>query len=263
MDPRAYDLDGFAVARDLFTADEANRTELEALRAAGPTPSLQHGLVARSPGLWPVLVHRGILQEVSQAVGASCRCLPGIDSVGVDHAEAEPHRDASPDELPCLASSAQTQAYDVVRVITYPSPGPSLFGVLPGSHLIPGSSEDAMAWTADSWRWIALGPRDAVLFDPRLVHAGRLAGRRVMVVLTYGGGGPGTIETYFHARIRTAELGFPDPGPALVRLLRRRHLFLEEAVDSARRRHYESVWARSILGRLAPRSTQEVSRTRE
>lgn len=251
MDPRAYDRDGFVVVRDLFAMDEATRTEQEAIRAAGPAPSFRHGLVAGSPGLWPILVHRGLLQEVAQAVGATCRCLPGIDSVGVGHAEAEPHRDASPEELPCLAGTARTQSYDVVRVITYPSPGLSLFGVLPGSHLVPGSSEDAMAWTADSWRWLELGRRDAVLFDPRLVHAGRRAARRAMIVLTYGGGGPGTIETYFDARIRTAGLGFPDPSPALVRLLRRRHLFLEASVDSGCWRHYESVWGRRGLGRSA------------
>ncbi|MDR0359564.1 MAG: hypothetical protein LBJ87_08900 [bacterium] len=251
MDPRAYDLDGFVVVQDLFTMDEAARTAQQAIRAAGPGPSFRHGLVARSPGLWPILVHRGLLQEVAQAVGATCRCLPGIDSVGVGHAEAEPHRDASPEELPCLASPKPTQPYDVVRVITYPSPGPSLFGVLPGSHLIPGSSEDAMAWMADSWRWLELGPRDAVFFDPRLVHAGWRAGRRVMIVLTYGGGGPGTIETYFDARIRTAGLGFSDPNPALVRLLRRRHLFLEASADLACWRHYESMWGRRELGQPA------------
>ena len=97
------------------------------------------------------------------------------------------------------------------------------------------------------WRRLALGPRDAVLFDPRLVHAegrgGRQAGRRVAVELTYGGGGTSTIETYFHARIRTPNLGFPDPSPDLVRLLRRRHLLLEESVDAECWRRYEAVWA--------------------
>lgn len=194
MDPQAYDLDGFVVVRDLFTPEEAAHTEQQVRRAAGTAPFFQHGVVARIPTLWPILVHRGLLQEVAQAVGASRRCLPGIDSVGVDYAEEEPHRDVSPDELPCLAGSPTAQRYDVVRVISYPSPGPSLFGALPGSHLLPGSSQDVLAWTADSWRWLALGPQDAVLFDPRLVHAGRQSGRRVMVVVTYGGGGPGTVD---------------------------------------------------------------------
>jgi hypothetical protein len=246
VDPRAYALDGFALLRDVFSADEAPRTERDALRAARAAPSFRHGLVARSPDLWPILVHRALLRAVARAVGASRRCLAGIDRVSVDHAEPEPHRDAVPEELPCLLDSAASGAYDVVRVLTYPSPGPCRFGVLPGSHLLPGSSEDAMAAMAGCWRWLALGPRDALLFDPRLVHAegqgGRQAGRRVAVVLTYGGGGPGTIETYFHARIRTAELGFPDPSPDLVRLLRRRRLLLEASVDPACWRRYESVW---------------------
>jgi hypothetical protein len=247
MDPRAYALDGFALVRDVFSADEPPRTERDALRAAQAAPSLRHGLVARSPELWPILVHRALLGEVAQAVGASRRCLAGIDCVSVDHAEPEPHRDAVPGDLPCLSRSAAREAYDVVRVLTYPSPGPSPFGVLPGSHLLPGSSEDAVAGMPGRWRWLALGPRDAVLFDPRLVHAegrgGRQGGRRVAVELTYGGGGTGTIETYFHARIRTADLGFPDPSPDLVRLLRRRHLLLEESVDAACWRRYEAVWA--------------------
>lgn len=68
-----------------------------------------------------------------------------------------------------------------------------------------------------------------------------------MIVLTYGGGATGTVETYFQARIGTPELGFPDPGPGLVRLLRRQGLFLEEAVDPGCWRRYEAKWDRCQL----------------
>jgi hypothetical protein len=137
---------GFVVLTNVFTAKEVRRTLRAALQRAQmtlsdfgsildktATPFYLHGAVAETPSLWPLLVDDGLVNEISCVIATNCKCLAGIDTVGVHYSEHDPHRDVSLGQLPCLVDKPSDTNYDVVRVITYPSPGTTRFGVLPGS----------------------------------------------------------------------------------------------------------------------------------
>src|SRR5690242_6166961 len=107
---------GFVLARDVFMASETSLTTQAILERAQMTLSefesggdglaasfYRHGVVAETPNLWPLLVHQGVVTAVREAVGANCKCLVGIDTVGVHYSESEPHRDVSAAQLPSLA----------------------------------------------------------------------------------------------------------------------------------------------------------------
>lgn len=63
-----------------------------------------------------------------------------------------------------------------------------------------------------------------------------------MLIATYGVTNAATVDTYFHARLSTAELGFGDPTAAFVNHLRRDALMLEAAVDPAAWDAYRRIW---------------------
>ena len=157
--------------------------------------------------------------------------------------ETEPHRDASPAELPVLAAEPFIEFYPVVRVILYPNSPGERFGCLPGSHLRAGRPRDLTDAAPAEWRWVELRAGDAVLFDPRLVHAGAPVSRpKPMMIVTYGADGPWSLQTYFHARIKTARLGFERPPPSLLGVLAERDLLLDGVTDQANWDHFLKVW---------------------
>lgn len=206
-------------------------------------PFYQHGGAAAHPDLWPLLTHPGITKAVAAVLQDAPKCLPGIDTIGMHIAETEPHRDASPDELPALGDTPYDIDYPVVRVILYPTSPGERFGLLPGSHHQPGNCTDLTAADPDAWRWRTLSGGDALLFDPRLVHAGAaLTNPKPMVILTYGSDGPHALQTYFHARIKTPQLGFTNPSKELTQILHDAQLLLSGVQDQANWQRFGKIW---------------------
>jgi hypothetical protein len=247
---------GYQVVRDIFTDDEASAFLSQILAMSGLALGsytdvvsgrvdafYKHGAVATNPSLCPVLLHTGLTDAIQTCLGATCRCLPGIDTAGLHHSEVEAHRDVSPGELPCLRNGIGNPDYKVARVIAYPTPGSAKFGVVAGSHKMDGNTSDILSEGPVDWRWLEVSRHDAVIFDPRAIHAGGPMTRsRAMIVLTYGTDSVGSTETYFHARIRTSGLQFPDPSPDLVAALRNQELFLEASVDPVLWERYGTIW---------------------
>ncbi|MGH3516284.1 MAG: hypothetical protein ACRDQ7_02465 [Haloechinothrix sp.] len=252
----AYRLDGYTHLPDLLDPSEAHAIATVLARLSGLAtddcasvltgqrePFYQHGGVAAHPDLWPLLTHPGITKAVAAVLQDAPKCLPGIDTIGMHIAETDPHRDASPEELPALGDKPYDTDYPVVRVILYPTSPGARFGLLPGSHRQPGSCADLTANNPDAWRWVTISGGDALLFDPRLVHAGAaLSNPKPMIILTYGIDGPHALQTYFHARIKTAQLGFTDPRPDLAHHLEDAQLLLSGIQDQANWRTFASVW---------------------
>jgi hypothetical protein len=248
---------GFIVVRDLVSPDEAAGLAVELGRVSGlPADQLgtapdetravfyRHGGLAAHPVLWSLLVHPNVTAAVGAVLRAPPKCLPGIDTIGMHASETAPHRDASPAELPVCANQPFTEHYPVVRVILYPGSLGERFGCLPSSHLLKGRPRDLVAAAPATWRWVELQAGDAVLFDPRLVHAGAVVRRpKPMMIVTYGADGSHSIETYFLARIKTASLGFEDPTPSLLDVLADHDLLLSGVIDQANWRHFRTIWA--------------------
>lgn len=249
-------VDGFTVTRGLVSDSDAARLASELSRISGlPADHLagghedgqpayyEHGGVAAHPSLWSLLVHPNLVAVVHKHLDGPPKCLPGIDTIGMHASETEPHRDASPAELPAFAGDPFAETCPLVRVILYPhSPGEQ-FGCLPGSHRQPGRPTDLVSTAPDAWRWTELRAGDGVIFDPRLVHAGAPVSRpKPMIIVTYGLDGAIALETFFHARIKTARLGFADPAPELLDLLGHEGLLLDGVTDSENWARFSSVW---------------------
>lgn len=207
-----YRDDGFRVFRDLISPTEAAHFAAElgrisglqanansAVRAGQRLAFYRHGGVAANPSLWPLLMHPHIIAAVAEVLDAPPKCLPGIDTIGMHASETDAHRDASPSELPTLAQAPFEAEYPVARVILYPNSPGERFGCLPGSHRQAGRSRDLAEAAPDAWRWLVLRSADALVFDPRLVHAGApITNPKPMMIATYGVDGPCALQTYFH-----------------------------------------------------------------
>lgn len=249
-------VDGFAVVRGLISEPAAADIAAELSRISRPPADrvppphegalpeyYEHGGVARHPGLWSLLVHPGVIATAHKLLDGPPKCLPGIDTIGMHASETAPHRDASPAELPTLAQDPFGEHCPLLRIIFYPDSPGERFGCLPGSHRLAGRPSDLMNGRSADWRWTELHSGDAVAFDPRLVHAGTPVTRpKPMVIVTYGLDGSVALETYFHARIKTAQLGFSDPAPGLLDLLDRSGVLLNGVTDSENWDRFSTVW---------------------
>ncbi|MGH8901756.1 MAG: hypothetical protein ACRDYA_08735 [Egibacteraceae bacterium] len=248
------DEEAATLARELECISGLPAGDNSSVLSGARRPYYRHGVVASNPGLWPLLIHPRLVQALTYVLyGSPPRCLPGIDTAGMHASETEPHRDASPGELPVMADNPSSAICPVVRVILYPGSPGEQFGLLPCSHRRSGRVGDLVEDGRASWRWITLRKGDAVLFDPRLIHAGAIVTRpKPMIVLTYGADGPHSLQTYFHARIRTRQLGFPDPSPPLIDLLESKNLLLAGMLDSANRDYFFRLWSTASEPPLQP-----------
>ncbi len=140
--------------------------------------------------------------------------------------------------------SYTSSEFAVARVILYPGAAGTRFNYIPGSHRRHRDVDDPNSHATGTWSWTTVGPRDCLVFDPRLVHCGDpLRGPKAMLIATYGAAvSPATIETYFHARIRTSQLGFDDPLPEFAEHLRARGIMLEAAVNPTLWGTFERIW---------------------
>lgn len=252
--------DGFRVFPNLIDPTEAAQFAAELCRISGlrtndnsavrggqRSPFYRHGGVAANPSLWPLLMHRHIIAAVAEVLDAPPKCLPGIDTIGMHASETDPHRDASPGELPALAQAPFETEYPVVRVILYPNSPGERFGCLPGSHRQPGRPRDLAEAAPDAWRWLVLRSCDALVFDPRIVHAGApITNPKPMMITTYGADGPCALQTYFHARIKTAQLGFTDAPNELLHRLASVGILLRGVTEQANWEYFSTVWAAPV-----------------
>jgi hypothetical protein len=189
-------------------------------------------------------MHPHIIAAVAEVLDAPPKCLPGIDTIGMHASETDAHRDASPSELPALAQAPFEGEYPVARVILYPNSPGERFGCLPGSHQQAGRSRDLTEAAPNEWRWVVLRSGDALVFDPRLVHAGApITNPKPTMIATYGVDGPCALQTYFHARIRTAQLGFADAPAELLHLLASEGILLHGVTEPANWEYFSAVWA--------------------
>ncbi|MGH3871781.1 MAG: hypothetical protein ACRDSR_09775 [Pseudonocardiaceae bacterium] len=230
------------IASELALISELSWDEATEVINGKARPFYRHGGVATNPKLWPLLVHPRLVDAVAAVLTAPPHCLPGIDTIGMHASELEPHRDSSPGELPVTAQNPDAAWFPVVRVILYPASPGAEFGLLPGSHRRPGAVRDVLDG-AHCWRWQTLRGSDALLFDPRVIHVGTpVSGPKPLVILTFGADGPHALQTYFHARIKTRRLGFPDPPTDLVTLLNDHGLLLPGILDAENWRFFSAVW---------------------
>ena len=253
----AYRTDGFRVFRDLISSTEAAHFAAELGRISGLQANdystvrggrrpafYRNGGVASNLSLWPLLTHPRIFAAVADVLGAPPKCLPGIDTIAMHASETDAHRDASPSELPALAQAPFESEYPVARVILYPNSPGERFGFLQGSHRQVGRPRDLVEAAAETWRWVVLRSADALVFDPRLVHAGApITNPKPMVIATYGADGPAALQTYFHARVKTAQLGFANAPAGLLHLLASDGILLNGVTEQANWEYFSAVWA--------------------
>lgn len=251
-----YRADGFQVFRELISPTEAahlagelsrisglQANDHSAVRAGRRSAFYRHGGIAANPSLWPLLLHPRVIAAVAETLDGPPKCLPGIDTIGMHASEIDAHRDVSPSELPALAQTPFEPGHPVTRMILYPNSPGERFGCLPGSHRQARRPRDVAEAASDAWRWVVLRSGDALVFDPRLIHAGApITNPKPMVITTYGVDGPGALQTYFHARIKTAQLGFADAPAQLLHLLASRGLLLHGVTEQANWEHCSTVW---------------------
>jgi Phytanoyl-CoA dioxygenase (PhyH) len=279
---REFTENGFVVLPRLLAADAVQRYS-QALAAAarrrrvrsaalrGCAWTLPDGVTQRSD-FWPLIFHEGLLAAVREILGPDVRYLPHSD-LHVGFSAAAWHRDnvnrtfgSGPDW------DESREPYRLVRVGFYlqrPESG-FVLGLVPGSHRpgLPASErlflERTAGWTgqvasvllhrdrlARRAAWIGAASGDAVLFDPRVLHAGRDAkGPKYSLFLGYG-----VVNGHFHRhrsyyRHLRSDLGYADMPPELVERLRTAGLLALEqpAADSM-----EEAWIppsiQAFLGR--------------
>jgi len=192
--------------------------------------------VTRTPEFWPLLFHERILDAVRAVIGPEARFLQHTD-LHVGFSALAWHRDnvnrrfgEGPDW-----DEAGTP-YRLVRVGLYlqgaQEAGFSL-GLVPGSHRHPCETGDAgrlaalaeqtgLLRQACGWltghdalspdaSWVVTEPGDAILFDPRILHAGSaISGPKYSMFVAYGVPGPHFDRHYLYYRHVRTDLGYQE-----------------------------------------------------
>jgi Phytanoyl-CoA dioxygenase (PhyH) len=229
--------------------------------------------VSRTPELWPLITNPRLLAAIRERLGPEIRYLQHSD-LHVGFSAITWHRDCVNRRYGPGGDWDETSSpYRLVRVGIYlQSYRESRFAlrVVPGSHrAVPPDarlrrqierrqhvvSQALGVLThrdplADHSTAIATDPGDAILFDPRLLHAGSpISGPKYSVFLAYGVPNAHFARHAAYYRHLRRELRYADLHPELVRRLREAGLYAEAGGAERPAAAYEPSLVQRWLGR--------------
>jgi hypothetical protein len=246
------------------------------LRALSRAWTLPDG-VSRQPAFWPITVEARLVSAIGSLLGQGARFLQHTD-LHVGFSAVTWHRDSVDRVLGGPDWDEDEEPYRLVRVGFYlQGHAESRFslGLVPGTHR-PGGAEagqrrieratgviaqalrvatgrDPLARAAE---WVATEPGDAIVFDPRILHAGSpVAGPKYSLFLAYGVPGRHFARHHHYYRHVRAELGYADLQPELVALLTGAGLYADDALLEAPREStggasgFRPSWLRTLAAR--------------
>jgi hypothetical protein len=230
--------------------------------------------VSKVRDFWPLITHPGLLAATRDILGADVRYLQHSD-LHVGFSAVTWHRDAVNRQFgrgPDWDESIEP--YRLVRVGLYlQSFEESRFALrlVPGSHRLaspaaPADLADIERHTAAWAQAVALvsghdpvarhavtletQPGDAVLFDPRVLHAGTaIEGPKYSAFLAFGAPGRHFMRHVSYYRHVRRELGYGNLEPELVALLRAHKLDAEPPVEDTVLGAYRPSSLQRLLGR--------------
>ena len=229
--------------------------------------------VSRVREFWPLIVDPGLIEAVRQLLGPEVRYLQHSD-LHVGFSAVTWHRDAVNRRFGVGPDWDESrEAYRLVRVGLYlQSFAESRFALrlVPGSHRLESpalpdphrierragkwSQAVALLTGGDPMKDRAVAvetePGDAIVFDPRVLHAGSyIQGPKYSIFLAYGVPGPHFSRHAAYYRHVRSELGYQDLDPELVALLRARGLYAQPDEDAALAQAYRPSGLQRWLGR--------------
>jgi hypothetical protein len=199
--------------------------------------------VTQTPELWHLINRPGLLARVRLLLGDELRYLPHSD-LHVGFSAVGWHRDSVDRRYPDGPDwDERLQPYRLARVGLYLQPRAEVrfaLGLVPGSHRHGVLPEEQIASFERHTRgigqlialvrgrspldaraeWVEADAGDAIVFDPRILHAGRPApGPKYSLFFAYGV--PNMHYQRHHAYYRRvrADLGYLDVPPALSKIL--------------------------------------------
>ncbi|HET6897472.1 MAG TPA: phytanoyl-CoA dioxygenase family protein [Vicinamibacteria bacterium] len=205
--------------------------------------------VSRHREFWPLLFHDRLLEAVHDALGEEACFLQHTD-LHVGFSALTWHRDSVHRRFGEGEDWDETaEPYRLLRVGLYlqgAAEAQFALGLVPGSHRV-GRIRDVeqrrldrsarLAGQVRAWltrrdlaaaraHWVTTGAGDAILFDPRILHAGtRTRGPKYSVFFAYGVPGAHFDRHYTYYRHLRSDLGYSTLAPDLVQRLREAGLF--------------------------------------
>jgi hypothetical protein len=232
--------------------------------------------VTRTRGFWPLLFLPALLDVVRELLGPRARFLQHTD-LHVGFSAFNWHHDSVQRRLGATGDWDETgEPYRLARVGFYlQSHAESGFTLrfVPGSHRRGGLLGEASLLDLErrTARWrqavalatgrdplareasaVATEPGDAVVFDPRILHAGSpFSGPKYSAFLAFGVPGRHFARHAHYYRHVRHELGYGAPDPELVERLRREGLFaeLEHPATATGAAAYRPGMLERLLGR--------------
>lgn len=201
--------------------------------------------VTKTPALWPLVVHPGLLEWVRGLLGPGARYLQHSD-VHAGFSAVAWHRDSVARRYARGRDwQEQPEPYRLMRAGFYlqrSTEDPFRLGLVPGTqrvqsglaHLRNQRLERATrpwAQVLSWWRqagalhaeadWVRTEPGDAILFDPRILHSGTATdGPKRSLFVAYGLPGSHFERHARYYRHGRPELHYGDPSPEFLALLR-------------------------------------------
>lgn len=250
---RLFDVNGFSVFRGLLPADEARRAAQTLRREVGPErigKSICDAL-NRLPSAKMYLGDPRVLSAVESVLGAPPK-LAQVTDVQTDHNRDNWHRDSACRTFGTGDWDESEHPYRLAKIILYLDIDRAGLGVVPGSHRIRttlGKPRDELSeWDLvdaddDALRplhdgtprrpaLVEMRPGDALVFDERLLHAGRrltadrtqigddFAGSKTTLAYVFGAENVHTWRFYSFFRYRRSELRYRDLDADTVELLK-------------------------------------------
>ena len=232
--------------------------------------------VSRVRDFWPLIVEPRLVAAVRELLGPQVRYLQHND-LQVGFSAVTWHRDNVNRRFAVGEDwDESVEPYAVVRVGLYlQSFAQSRFAlrVVPGSHrpsspAAPGPIRDIERRTRSLRQGLALlagadpmdgyarmletEPGDAILFDPRLLHAGSyIQGPKYSIFLAYGAPGRHSARHAAYYRYARKDLAYGDFDPALVALLREHGLYEETPPDASLAGEHHPSLVERLLSRGA------------
>lgn len=252
----SFQRDGYTVIRSLFSPEQIDfyKRQLEKLSAGrGQKYTLPDG-VCRNRAFWDVIFNPKILEAARAILGENIKFLQHND-LHVGFSSFHWHRDSvcrTFGKGPDWDESAEP--YRLLRVGIYlqQSSGGFRLGMVQGTHRpdrlpeaerqfiennIGGLSKVKTMFGAkdplnDRADWIATGPGDCVIFDPRVIHTGsNFEGTKYSFFVAYGVENGHFRNHYNYYRYLREDLNYQPLHPELAKRLQETGLYAHETAD--------------------------------
>ncbi len=251
-----FRLNGYIVVRSLFTDNEIDfyKHQIDVLSAGrGHKWTFPDG-ICRNRAFWNVIFHEKILQTVRELLGEDIRFLQHND-LHAGFSSFHWHRDSVSRTYPIGPDWDEiADPYQLLRVGIYlqDSSGGFRLGLVRGTHR-PGrlsererafieqklssrtkafillGGKDPLEERAD---WVATGPGDCIIFDPRIIHTGsEFKGTKYSLFLGYGVENGHFRRHYNYYRYLREDLNYQALHPDLVQRLQSAGLYAGETAD--------------------------------